>query len=485
MSKLSRLTVLWGTALLVPALSANAQDEWKAPQSAAATENPISASADSIRAGKVAYKNTCVSCHGARGDGDGFAAGMLKRKPKALAGVLGGQSDGELFWKVRAGNAFMPSQAEALSEEETWHLVNFMRTLEPQEPGAHPWASFPEGAWVDVHTDHEMVIGAGEPTEWASDSRMTVGSITDDAVTILHVNPGREVSEQASLVIPAVDAFPGVRALGQWPHDIFPYGPERESGVTAADKQPVPHDLKTRTLREEQIELDGEQMTVQVIHREWKAGDGDDAPRHVLTAWIVDGIELPVEWTLTVDGKLLSESKLVSLSEPVKVGELNIPCVVTVTKKHLSEGLIVKRRWSSSEVPGFLVKMESSMETDAFSLTVNEWVTDFRASAPDLVQEEEDGGNPPGSRPALGFMPDYESGEDGVLVSDVSPGGPAEEGGMLAGDLIIAIGDEEIHGLEDYMDVLYTLRIGKEVTVKILREGLKKDLHIVVGEREG
>ena len=60
---------------------------------------------------------------------------------------------------------------------------------------------------------------------------------------------------------------------------------------------------------------------------------------------------------------------------------VTIPCVVTTTTKQLPEGSIVKRRWSSTAVPGFLVKMESKMESPGFSLAVNEWITDFQATA--------------------------------------------------------------------------------------------------------
>ena len=480
-STLSVITVLWASSL-----SAQAQDDWKAPREAAARRNPIATSADSIELGRAVFARACVSCHGETGVGDGFAAAMLKRKPKDMAEVLGGMSDGEVFWKIRTGNQFMPSASNALSEEDTWHVANFVRTFEALKPGAHPWTSFPEGAWVEVHTDHEMVMGtSAEPTAWASDSRMTVGSTAGGAVTIVHENPARKISEQASVTVPAVDALPGVRALGQWPHDIFPFGPEREDGVTPADKQPTPQDVKTERVREEEIDVAGKPETARVIEREWKAGRGEEARRHVMTAWVVDGIELPVKWVLSVDGEVLSESELVSLSELVKVGELSIPCVVTLTKKHLTEGTIVKRRWSSVQVPGFMVKMESQMKTDAYSLTVNEWVTGFQSSAAGILEQDEDGGNPPGARPALGFKPDYQSTAGGVLVDEVTAGGPADEGGLLAGDLIIEIDGEDIFGLEDYMGVMSRLRIGNEVTVMVERGKHLKELSVVVGERQG
>jgi len=145
------ISTLFGVAILgAAALSANAQDEWRAPPEAAARKNPIATSPESVRLGHAAYKKACVSCHGDSGKGDGFAAKVLKRQPKNLAEVLGGQSDGEVFWKIRTGNPFMPSSASLISEEDTWHVVNFVRSLQgrsrqareaPVRVKRRPWAA--------------------------------------------------------------------------------------------------------------------------------------------------------------------------------------------------------------------------------------------------------------------------------------------------------------------------------------------------------
>lgn len=119
------------------------------------------------------------------------------------------------------------------------------------------------------------------------------------------------------------------------------------------------------------------------------------------------------------------------------------------------------------------------MVTDEYSLDVREWVTDFRATAPQDVAEDV---NPPGSRPALGIMPDYGA-EYGILVDGVRGGGPAAKAGIIPGDLIIEIGGKETPGIQEYMDVMSTLRIGKKVSVKIERAGKDRELTIVVGER--
>ncbi len=258
------------------------------------------------------------------------------------------------------------------------------RTASPDQAllRTHPWSSFPTGAWVDVHTQHVMTLGEGAtPTEWGSDSRMLVGDIGPDSVVVRHENPAIALSENTSLVVPALDEFRGVRAIGQWPHDIFPMGRERQSGVTPEDKHPPTKNIRTTTLRTEQVEVAERKLQTQVIEKRWEAHFRDRVEDHVLTAWIAEGVELPLRWTLTINGAVQSESELLSFSEPVDVKGTTIPCIVTTTTKRLPEGSIIKKRWSSTSVPGFLVKMESSMESPGFSLIVNEWITDFQATA--------------------------------------------------------------------------------------------------------
>jgi hypothetical protein len=39
-------------------------------------------------------------------------------------------TDGEVFWKVTLGIPFiMPGREKVMTEEERWHVVNYVRTL--------------------------------------------------------------------------------------------------------------------------------------------------------------------------------------------------------------------------------------------------------------------------------------------------------------------------------------------------------------------
>ncbi len=246
----------------------------------------------------------------------------------------------------------------------------------------HPWASFPAGSWVEIHTYHRMTMAEQEePSVWESDSRITVINTEKDRVTLGHDIPSMNIQEEALLPVPATDIFPGARALGQWPHDIFPIGPERQSGMTPEDKNPFPENMNLKVLEENiVISLEGENYKTTLFLKEWDISTGTGKRHYTMKAWVADGIELPLKWIITSsDGTDDSETELVALQDMVKIDEKELPCLMSVTRKKLGDGVIVKKRWSSSKVPGFMVKMESQFEGNGFTLEVQEWITDFLA----------------------------------------------------------------------------------------------------------
>jgi mono/diheme cytochrome c family protein len=108
-------------------------DEWIAPARAAKKKNPIEANEASLAKGKVVWAKECASCHGDKGKGDGPAVKDLEKKPEdlTLPKTLS-QTDGALFWKITEGRKPMASYAQTLSEEDRWHVINYMRTLAPK-----------------------------------------------------------------------------------------------------------------------------------------------------------------------------------------------------------------------------------------------------------------------------------------------------------------------------------------------------------------
>ncbi len=90
-----------------------------------------------------------------------------------------------------------------------------------------------------------------------------------------------------------------------------------------------------------------------------------------------------------------------------------------------------------------------------------------------------------GLRAYLGTIPDYAQGDTkGVKLSGVSPIGPAGKAGLKGGDVIVKLGSKEVLNIYDYTSLMGELKIGKETTITVLREGKEMELKITPGSRE-
>ncbi len=118
-------------ALLTCAAEVRAEREpWVAPSDAVGTVSPQHADDASVARGKAVYSKRCVDCHGKTGHGDGPDAADLSVEPGKFDGdLLTKETDGALFWKVRTGRKPMPKYSNRISEQETWDVVNYIRTL--------------------------------------------------------------------------------------------------------------------------------------------------------------------------------------------------------------------------------------------------------------------------------------------------------------------------------------------------------------------
>ena len=112
------------------------QNTWELPDDADKTRNPVASSPESIEKGKTLYlertKGNCVFCHGETGAGNEGNLARLRRKPADLTNKerMAKMTDGELFWKISKGiTGIMPAGEKRMSEEERWHVVNYIRTL--------------------------------------------------------------------------------------------------------------------------------------------------------------------------------------------------------------------------------------------------------------------------------------------------------------------------------------------------------------------
>jgi S1-C subfamily serine protease len=90
--------------------------------------------------------------------------------------------------------------------------------------------------------------------------------------------------------------------------------------------------------------------------------------------------------------------------------------------------------------------------------------------------------------------------EHGALVTETVPDGPSDRAGVrggdqdielpgfpepipTGGDIIVAIDDVEIHGMDDIITYLQGTRVGQQVVLTLVREGKTLTLPVELGER--
>lgn len=78
-------------------------------------------------------------------------------------------------------------------------------------------------------------------------------------------------------------------------------------------------------------------------------------------------------------------------------------------------------------------------------------------------------------RAYTGLIPDYVSDAEGLLLSGVREGGPADEAGLEAGDVIVEFDGQTISNIYDYTYALDTAKIGTPVKVVYVRGGKREE----------
>ncbi|WP_207002200.1 S1C family serine protease [Trinickia mobilis] len=71
----------------------------------------------------------------------------------------------------------------------------------------------------------------------------------------------------------------------------------------------------------------------------------------------------------------------------------------------------------------------------------------------------------------------------GLLVSSLAPGGPAEQAGMLIGDILIELDGKPCRGIDDVHTALGSASIGQQMKIVLIRGGERNECFVTVGER--
>jgi hypothetical protein len=83
-----------------------------------------------------------------------------------------------------------------------------------------------------------------------------------------------------------------------------------------------------------------------------------------------------------------------------------------------------------------------------------------------------------------GTIPDYTEGADGLLLSGVVGGGPAEAAGLQGGDVIVELAGHSIANIYDYTYALDLLRVDQPAPVVFMRGDVRHETEIVPEARQ-
>ena len=92
-------------------------------------------------------------------------------------------------------------------------------------------------------------------------------------------------------------------------------------------------------------------------------------------------------------------------------------------------------------------------------------------------------GSVAGLRVTTGTIPDYATETKGLLLGGVTGGGPAEQAGLMKGDVIVEIAGQTIANIYDYTYALELLRVNQAVKVAYLRNGERRETMLTPAAR--
>ena len=101
---------------------------FEAKEEAVSVQNPVPATPNSVAVGEYLFQINCLVCHGSDGRGTGTVGAILEIAPVDLNDAYTqDQADGQIFFTLTRGRATMPYYRDALSQDERWHVINYIR----------------------------------------------------------------------------------------------------------------------------------------------------------------------------------------------------------------------------------------------------------------------------------------------------------------------------------------------------------------------
>lgn len=93
--------------------------------------NPLPSSDETLAQGENLFKTFCAVCHGPGGKGDGsLGEAYPVQAPDITRADLAQKKDGFFFTKISSGGPLMPAYGHAISPQERWLIIHYLRKLQ-------------------------------------------------------------------------------------------------------------------------------------------------------------------------------------------------------------------------------------------------------------------------------------------------------------------------------------------------------------------
>lgn len=80
------------------------------------------------------------------------------------------------------------------------------------------------------------------------------------------------------------------------------------------------------------------------------------------------------------------------------------------------------------------------------------------------------------------FLESYYQLPQGVYVTQVIPGGAAQDAGLVRGDVIVTFDGTTVENVTELADLIYARQVGDFVRLTVIREGKSHCLDVILGE---
>jgi mono/diheme cytochrome c family protein len=126
----SALLLTFSFSQVMNAQSQKKAEPWPVPAAEKAKVNPVACDDATMKLGMSSWAKNCASCHGKTGLGDGVKGRMGKTNPGDFSTAeFQASTDGELFYRTKAGRGEMPAFDKKIPDNEIWAMVNHMRSF--------------------------------------------------------------------------------------------------------------------------------------------------------------------------------------------------------------------------------------------------------------------------------------------------------------------------------------------------------------------